>query len=35
MLSTTRRSVAEVKMFDIGIRVHFFVYVGKFDSMSY
>lgn len=32
----TRRSV-EVKgeMFDIGIEVHFSVYVGKFDLMFY
>lgn len=29
MLSTSHRSVAEVKMFDIGIRVHFSVYVGS------
>lgn len=35
MLSTSRRSVAGVKMFDIGIRVYFSVYGGKFDSMFY
>lgn len=35
MLSMSRRSVGGVEMFDIGIEVHFSVYVGKFDLMFY
>lgn len=35
MLSMSHRSVAGVEMFDIGIKVYFSVYGGKFDSMFY